>query len=330
MTRTLGPADLDDPIRPHVQHELSTIRAEQSVADALASLRTRELSEKIVYLYVTTPDGLLTGVVPTRRLLMSAPDAAIGSIMVAKVLSLPDTATVGDACECFVLHKFLALPVVDGTGHLLGTVDVRLFTDEVFDMAEKREVEDVFQLIGLRLARDEGASGWASFRARSPWLLCNIAGGVTCAFIAGRFEAFLGRALVIALFVPVVLALADGVAMQSMTVTVHALHDERLDFTFLLSSLRRELVAGSLLGGASGALVALAAWLWKGAFATALAIGASMGVAVAASCLLGVILPVALRGLRADPRIAAGPFVLAGADLVGLVLYLNLSAAILT
>ena len=113
---------------PHVAEATATVREEHTASEAVAALRAKPLAERIVYFYVLDSARRLVGVVPTRRLLVAGPDDRIRDMMVPRVVSLPARATVLDACEAFVLHRFLALPVVDGEGRLLGTVDVSFRT----------------------------------------------------------------------------------------------------------------------------------------------------------------------------------------------------------
>lgn len=328
MARKLGVESLADPITRHMSDRFVTLRAERTVGEALDDLRAQQLPESIVYFYVLDAEDRLVGVVPTRRLLMGALDQRISQIMLDRVITIPASATVEVACEFFILHRFLAFPVVDDERRLVGVVDVTLFTDEVLDVAEKRELDDVFQLVGVHLARAK-ASPLASFKDRFPWLLCNIGGGTACALLSGFYESLLNVQIVLALFVPVVLALAESVSMQSMTITIHSLHGARFNWGNLLRSLWAEARAAVLLGLGSGASVGAIAWLWKGSAPVALAIGGSIALSMVTACLLGVLLPTAVRAMRGDPRIAAGPVVLATADLATLLFYFNLSGLIL-
>src|SRR4026209_2937076 len=94
------------------------------------------------------PIGRWVGWVPTRRLLTAEPDHKVADVMVDNVVAIPDWATVLVASEYFATRRLLAFPVVDDRHHLLGIVDVSLFTDEVIDLA-KRTYDDIFQLIGI-------------------------------------------------------------------------------------------------------------------------------------------------------------------------------------
>lgn len=251
----LSAEHLDDPITRHMRTRVTTLSADHTVEQALAALRSEQLEEQILYLYVVEPDGTLIGVVPTRRLLTAQPGQAIRQIMQGRVVTVPAEASVQVACEFFVMYRFLAFPVVDSANKLLGVVDVSLFTDEVFGLAEQRQLGDVFHLIGVHLSQARRASPVRNFRARFPWLLANIAGGIACAAIASLFEPLLRAVIVLALFVPIVLALAESVSMQSMTITLTTLHGRRVNWGRFARAIGREFLTAALLGAASGGVV---------------------------------------------------------------------------
>jgi magnesium transporter len=325
--------DLNDPVTRHVRTDVVPLQAGQTVGEALARMRARPPKGRIVYFYVVDDEGRLQGVVPTRRLLLSPPEAMLADIMIRRVIAIPSQATVLDACEFFMMHRLLAFPVIDEHRRLLGVVDVELYTDELADLAQPSNdggEGDVFQLIGVHLLQARRGSPWNAFRQRFPWLLCNVAGGVAAAFLTGRFQDMLDRLVVLALFIPVVLTLSESVGIQSLSLTIRTMHGEAVAWRDALLGLRRELLSGILLGLASGVIVGLVVWLWKGEGAVALAVFASIGLAMTASALIGMALPTGLHLLRFDPRVAAGPIALVVADLVTLLLYFSLARWLLT
>lgn len=319
----LGSAQLNEPILPHVQKSFTSVQSDQTVGEALEALRSQNLAEKIVYFYVLNNEGQLVGILPTRRLLMSAPRERIEALMVTNVVVLPHDATVLDACERFIMYRFLALPVVDDDRKMLGVADINLFTDEVFSMAEQRNAEGVFQLIGMHVSLGRQNSPWASFKDRFPWLLCNIVAGILCALLSGLYTGLLDSVIVLALFIPVVLALSESVSIQSLTLTLRTLRTEKVSFGTLMGALRREGLIAAMIGLAAGLIVALTAGFWKGASDVAVVLGVSISGAVLASSLLGILIPTMVRALRFDPRVAAGPITLACADLLTLTLYFS-------
>jgi magnesium transporter len=219
--------------------------------------------------------------------------------------------------------------VLDEDDKMVGVVDINLFTDEVLSMTEQRSAENVFQMIGVHVELGREVSPWMSFKDRFPWLLCNIAGGILCAFLAGVFSSLLDSIVVLAMFIPVVLALAESVSIQSLTLTLRGLQDGRSLGNLAWTALRKEFVTAAMLGLAAGGLVALVARLWQDQTPVALVIWISICLSVIFACLLGVAIPTAARLMRFDPRIAAGPITLACADLGTLLLYFSAGTWIL-
>ncbi len=112
--------------------------------------------------------------------------------MIRQVVAIPHAATVLEACEFFLLHKFLAFPVVDEQRRLTGVVEIGLFTDEVFDLAEREQSDAIFEAMGFRLAQVRDASPLTAFRYRFPWLLATIASGSLCALLASALRSHSG------------------------------------------------------------------------------------------------------------------------------------------
>ena len=255
---------LNESVVRHMHHDLACLEADQSVGDALAMIRQNPPGGRIIYFYVVDDQLRLVGVLPTRRLLLSPPEKLISEIMITQVISIPDTATVLEACEFFTLHRLLAFPVVDARQRIIGVVDIELYTEELDDVERQQRGDDLFQLVGVHVAQAKLASPWATFLGRFPWLLCNIGGGLLAAVLAEFFAAELKRVVALALFIPVVLALAESVSIQSVSLTLQTLRGQRPTLAEILAKLRRELWTGGLLGIASGASVAVVALVWLG------------------------------------------------------------------
>lgn len=315
--------DLHSSVLDHIQADVVRLRPEQTVADALDALRERGPGHEIVYIYVVDDEGRLSGVVPTRALLASRPERPLGEIAQSDVVAIPDWATVLVAAEYFVSQRFLAFPVVNASGELVGQVDVKVFTDEVVGHA-KRSFDDIFQIIGIHAT--EGRTVWLGFRDRFPWLLTNVTGGLLCAILVSRYEHMLDAAVVLAVFLPMVLALAESVSMQSATLTLHGLHSAGVTWGLLGPAMQRECGVASLLGLGCGGIVGLISWVWKGSGPVAVAVGGAIGLSMVTAALLGLLLPTLLHAAKLDPKIAAGPIVLAVADVCALLIYFNLSA----
>lgn len=297
--------------------------------ETLDHLRTFDAGDKIIYFYVAGENDRLVGVVPTRTLLMSRADQKLVDIMSRRVVAIPKTATVFDACEFFVLHKFFALPVVDEQRRVLGVVEISLVTEEVLEGSEPQELEDVFEILGFHLAETRNAGPLKGLRFRFPWLMATILSGTICALITGVFERTLEELLVLAFFLPLVFGLAESVSMQSMTLSIQSLRVNRPTLGWYLKAFWRESATATLLGLACGLVVFGVVWLWRGNPGAAGAIGFSVLLSFETACLLGLSVPSLLHALKLDPKIAAGPITLALTDIITLLFYFGVATLLL-
>ena len=207
-------------------------------------------------------------------------------------------------------------------------VDVDLYTEELADTGEDgpNERDDVFQLIGVRLTKSQQARPLRAFRGRFPWLLCNIAGGTLAAILADIYQVELNwKNAVLAIFIPVVLALAESVAIQSVTLTLDSMRAVKPSWGDLAKRARYELLTGLLLGAGTGLLVATLASIWQGIPMLFLIVLGGIGLGVTGGAVCGLAVPYLLRLMSRDPQVAAGPIALACADVVVLLAYFNLA-----
>jgi magnesium transporter len=287
------------------------------------------LGDKIFYFYVTDEEERLMGIIPTRRLLTSRPEQILAEIMAPRVVALPHSATVFDACEFFVLHKFFALPVVDEQRRLLGVVDISLVTEEVLEVENAEQAEGIFEALGFHIEQLRSASPLMALRYRFPWLLATIASGVACAALSGVFAKTLSELIILAFFLPLVLGLGESVSIQSMAVMIEALRASNPTLRWYLGALRREAFTAGCLGLACAAVVGAVVWLWERNLEAALAIGGSVVLSLVTACILGLSIPALLHALKLDPKIAAGPVTLAFTDLATLLYYFGIAAVFL-
>src|SRR5256886_5258173 len=323
--------DFDAPVVAHARKDFPLLNADMTVGQALERIRREGVGERVIYFYAIDEEKRLVGVVPTRRLLTAPLETALGEVMVPRVVAVPAKATVLDACEFFVLYKFLAFPVVDEQRRVVGVIDANLFAEEILeagdteDQSRSREAVPVgpefFAALGFRLEQIRGASAWRAFRFRFPWLLVTVTGGTLSAILAGFFQATLARSLVLAFFLTMVLGLNESVSAQSMSVTIHALRSVSVTWRWLATAFRREVATAALLGIACGLIVGVIAWIWRNDLRAAFVIGGSIALSLVTSCALGLGVPSLLHRFKLDPKIASGPVTLALADFVALVIY---------
>src|SRR6266568_69304 len=271
MNVATGIPDFDASVVEHARKDFPLLDADMTVSEALERIRREGVGERVIYFYAVDGQKRLVGVVPTRRLLTAALETPLSEIMVRRVVAIPAAATVLDACEFFVLYKFLAFPVVDEQRRVIGIIDASLFAEEILEAGESedrhRPAETVglefFEALGIHIEQIRGASPWRGFRFRFPWLLVTVTGGTLSAILARFFEATLARSLVLAFFLTMVLALNESVSMQSMSVTIHALRSISVTTGWLASAFRREMVTALLLGLACGLVVSAIVFMWR-------------------------------------------------------------------
>lgn len=309
----------------HARTDFVQILASLTVGEALSRIQRQGAGGPIIYFYVVDEEGRLQGVIPTRRFLLNPPETPVADLMVRDVVTLPESATLLDACQRFLEHRFLAFPIVDHQRRILGVVDVGLYTHEISDLVRREESDDIFQLIGVRLTEVERASLAKVLARRLPWLLCNVVGGLACALLAGLFQGVLAQVVALSLFIPVALAVAESVAIQTLSLALQARHGHRLLWRQAAAALARELPVGLGLGAACGLAVALVALGWQRTGAVALSIWLSMSLAAATAGVLGLLVPTLLHTAQRDPKVASGPIVLAATDLATLFYYLGLA-----
>lgn len=317
--------DLSAPVSSLMRVDFPAVAHHATIGDALTHIRQVGVGERLVYFYVTGPEGRLMGVIPTRRLLTAPLEDTVDAHMIQNVTVLRPEESLLEASEIFAKRKFLALPVIDANGRLIGVVDVGLLSDKIFDLAEREQLEDLFETIGFNVAQVKEASPVRAFRFRFPWLLATITSGTLCAVLTSVFELTLEKSIVLAFFMTLILGLGESVSIQSMTVAIQALRSTKPTLHWYLGALRREALTALLLGAGCGLIVAFIVWLWRGEVMVAASIGTSIALALVTACVTGLSVPALLHALRLDPKIAAGPITLALTDIFTLLFYFGLA-----
>jgi magnesium transporter len=318
------------PVRDYATSDFVQLPETTRVEEAIQFVRDyRAPGQSLIYFYVVDATGRLVGVLQTRSLLTAQPDESVADVMIRRVIAIPETATVLEACEFFVLHKFLAFPIVDRERRIVGVVDINLFNEEVFGIPKTESGDDLFQAIGFHIAQARHASPLQVFRFRFPWLLVTIAGGTVCAFVARAHEKTLERVLIVAFFLTLALALGESVAVQSLALVLETLRSRRVTLGWFLNACKREALTALPLAVAAGAVVFLVVLLLDHTLWSAIVISGSLALGVGAACLLGISIPTGLHVAKLDLTIAAGPITLAATDIAMLLLYLGLTSAFL-
>jgi len=324
MTHSNNDSDhLNEPALRYARQDFPIIRDSVTVGEALNIIRQEGVGERIIYFYIITDEGQLAGIIPTRRLLTSMPQQHIADIMITDVIKISHRATVQDACEMFVKHKFFAFPIVDDLNQMRAVIDIGFFSEETISVAERQKIEDIFELIGFGMAQLRGRSAFGVLRYRLPWLLTMVTGGVICAVLTSVYEATLTSNIFIVFFLILVVGLAESVSTQSMTVALQNLHFGKPSWPNYFSWLKSEAFTTLLLGIVCGTLAGGIAWLWQGTPLVGVTIGGSVLFAILMAGVIGVTVPSLVYATHEESKIAAGPVTHALTYITTLLLYLS-------
>ncbi len=313
------------------------LRPEMSVDEAITYLRrqARERLETIYYLYVLDAEQRLLGVVSFRELFAAPPDKRVRDIMHTDVVTAPEEMDQEALSRLFQEHDFLAIPVLDRERHVKGIVTV----DDIVDVVQEEATEDI-QKIGGMEALDApylDVGFWAMIRKRGGWLAILFLGEMLTATAMGYFEHEIARAVVLALFVPLIISSGGNSGSQASTLVVRALALSELKLRDWWRVASREVVSGLALGTILASIGLARILVWQFAFSTygehylliALTVAGSLIGVVTWGTLAGSMLPMVLRRLGFDPASASAPFVATLVDVSGLVIYFSVASVVL-
>jgi magnesium transporter len=292
-------------------------------------------SETLNVIYVVDDKGMLIDDIRIRELLLTATANTVSSLMDRRFVALKATDDQETAVRVFRAEDRSALPVTDSAGVLIGIVTV----DDVLDVAEQEATEDI-QRLGGSEALDEPYMD-ISFRKmvqkRAGWLTALFLGEMLTATAMGFFEKEIARAVVLALFVPLIISSGGNSGSQASTLVIRALALGEVTLADWWKVMRREIGAGLALGGILGTIGFVRITVWSafstiygehwGLVATTVAL-ALVGV-VLWGTLVGSLLPFLLRRLGFDPAASSAPFVATLVDVTGLVIYFSVGLLVL-
>ena len=292
-------------------------------------------SETLNVIYVVDDAGILIDDIRIREFLVVPLDKRVADLMDERYVALKATDTQKSAVAVFRREDRSALPVTDSAGILIGIVTV----DDVFDVAEEAATRE-FQLFGGSEALDAPymqISRLGMVKKRAGWLIVLFLGEMLTATAMGFFEKEIARAVVLALFVPLIISSGGNSGSQASTLVIRALAVGELALSDVWRVIRREILSGLALGCILGAIGFLRISIWT-AFSNlygehwllvALTVGLSLVGVVLWGSLVGSVLPFALRRLGFDPATSSAPFVATLVDVTGLIIYFSVGMVIL-
>jgi magnesium transporter len=308
--------------------EYISLKESSTVFQALERIRSlAKYTETIYYLYVTDAARCLTGTLSLRELVVAQPQQTIGEIMTRDALFVQTDTDQEEVARLIQRYDFLAVPVVDTEQRLVGIVTV----DDVLDILEQETTEDIYALGGVQSDGDNyfQTNLLTVARRRVLWLLVLLLTNTVTGTIIKAQEELLQQVVTLAAFIPLLTGTGGNVGAQSSTVVIRGLNTEDIRPKEALRIIRREAIAGVLLGLILGSITIVWAYFLQGNFLVAVAVGVSLLAIALLASVSGSALPFLFRSLKLDPALMSAPFITTAVDVIGVLIYFNLARLIL-
>jgi magnesium transporter len=295
-----------------------------TVQEAITAVR-KAPEESVYYLYVTDREGRLEGVLSMRKLLLAGPREPVRDLLHRDVVSVPAHTDREEVARVMDQKGFVALPVIDAEGRLLGVVS----HEEALDTVRDEAFEDLQRMAGA--GGDERALSpvHVVIRKRLPWLTLNLGTAFLAAVVVGLFEDVIARLTAVAVLMPVVSAVSGNTGVQALSVIMRGLAVREIGAGNRWRVLLKEALAGVCNGAWVALLAGLVAWAWFGRPGLGLVIGTAMILNMVAANLLGAAIPLILRALGRDPAQSSSIFLTTLTDVVGFGSFLGMAGILL-
>jgi magnesium transporter len=301
--------------------EFVSVNANSTIQEAIENIRKkREEVENLYYVWVVDDYGKLAGVVSIKDLVLEPQDKKINDIMNPDVISVDVDTDQEEVARIAKQYDLTHMPVVTAQHKLIG----RITNDDIMDVIEEEANEDISLMAGVMDQEIAEESALKISRARLPWLLLGLFGGLISAIVINHFHGSLEKILALSFFIPVIMAMGGNTGTQAATVVIRGLATGEISIVHtgrrLLTELRVALINGILCGILLGLVVAF----WLSDPQLGLGVGVSLITVILFSGSFGAFVPLLLRKLNIDPALAAGPFITTSNDILGLLIYLSI------
>ena len=305
--------------------ELIKVNENWSVNRCIKEIRSQASEVTRVHsVYVVNNKNVLLGRLSLKDLLVAKASSKIKAVFISNVDFVFDTDSAEHVASVMQKYDLGAIPVVDAKKKLLGRITI----DDIVDLI-KEEAEKDYQLAaGIVQDVDVDDSIFELTRARLPWLILGLIGGIGAAFIMGGFDEILMQHKILFYFTPLIAAMAGNVGVQSSAIIVQGLANSEIK-----GSINNRLFKETLLSVLNGVILAILLfvfiYLWKDQFSVALALSVSLVVVIIVAGIIGTFIPLFLNSRGIDPAIATGPFITTSNDIFGILIYFLVAKLIL-
>jgi len=305
--------------------ELIKVNENWTTIQCLKEMRKQAEDLKEVYtIYVVDDNDKLLGILSLRKLLLIEKATAIKDIIFTDIISVK--ATEDDEHVANIMNKYdlIALPVVDDLNRLIGRITI----DDVMDVAKDEAEKDYQMASGISEDVESSDTAWELTRARLPWLLIGMIGGLLGAKVIGIFDLS-GDNFELAFFIPLIAAMGGNVGVQSAAIVVQGLANDSLKMENIFQKLVKELGVGLLNGIICSIIILGAAFSLGYSLALSLTVSISLFAVIVFAAVFGTFIPLTLEKYNIDPALATGPFITTVNDVLGLFIYFMIGQAIL-
>jgi magnesium transporter len=301
--------------------EYVAVNANATVQEAIEKLRKkREEVENLYYVFAVDDYNRLSGLVSLKDLVLEPPERKIKDIMNPEIISVHVDTDQEKVARLFQKYDLVSVPVVDDQHHLVG----RITHDDIMDVIEEETDEDMSLMAGVMHQEIAEESPLRISRARLPWLVVGLFGGILAAVVINQFESSLERVIALSFFFPVVMAMGGNTGIQAATVAVRGLATGDISLVGFGKRIIVEMKVALLNGLVCALILGSVVSIWLSDIMLGSVVALSLILIVLNSGVIGAFVPLALKRLNIDPALATGPFVTTTNDILSLFIYLLL------
>ncbi len=294
------------------------------IAEGLRKLGEEELLSH-QFVFVVDSSGRLLGQIPVVKVFILDPKAKAAAVMNPEPVSIEVMEDQEKVAQLFARRDLLSMAVVDTNRRLVGRITV----DDVIDVMTEEATEDMARFAGSSEEEFGQTSVKAISRARLPWLMMGLLGELLSALVISRFQAGLQVKVILAFFIPLVMATGGNSGVQTSSNLIRALATGNFDRFRARRHIAREVFVGLLNGFLLGGMLVLTLVLFRQDPAVGFVIGLALMCVVVVATSIGTIVPLVLNWMGVDPALATGPFITTSNDVLGLLVYLSLAHKVL-
>jgi len=307
--------------------ELIRVNENWGVATCIREMRKQaEDLDEIYYIYVVSDENVLLGILSLKALLLASASTKIKDIFDREVRSVQTDASSEEVAQIMEKYDLIVLPVCDSIGRLMGRITIDDVVDVIRDEAEK----DYQLASGITTDVETTDSPARLSRARLPWLIIGLLGGVVVAAVIGRFENDIKINPEMAFFIPLIAAMAGNVGIQSSAIIVQGIASNSLGLESTYRKLVKELLVSLLNGMILSGLLFLYNFFISKNLALTFTVSSSLFVVIIFAALFGTLIPLLLNRMKIDPALATGPFITTMNDIMGLFIYFMMGRLLYT